>query len=265
MILKDKSILVTGASRGIGRAIALQAAREGADVIVHYHSEREEAEAVVARIIQMGNRSVSIEADLYNVEEAIGLGEKAWSMWNGIDILVNNAGVCYKKHFLDSTIEDVDFFLNINYKGTFFLTQTIAAKMVNAGRGGSIVTMTSVNGVRPGLGLTAYGGSKAALEMLMKNIALELAPHNIRVNSLALGAIATDMNKAVRDQPELMEEVNAGIPMQRFGQPGEIASVVCSLLASDSYLTGSTITVDGGLLLMRGYGKPQPYQKNGIH
>jgi NAD(P)-dependent dehydrogenase (short-subunit alcohol dehydrogenase family) len=261
MQLKNKTVLVTGASRGIGRAIALQAAKEGAHVIVHFHREKEEAEMIVSQIREMGVRSVSIQADLFNVEEAKALGEKAWALWNGVDILINNAGVCYKKHFLDSTVDDVDFFLNINYKGSFFLTQTITAKMVTENREGSIASITSVNGVRPGLGLTAYGASKAALENLMKSIAMELAPHNIRVNSFAVGAIETDMNAEVRNQPELMKEVNAGIPIQRFGLPEEIAAVVCNTIAADSYLTGATITIDGGLLLMRGYGKPKPYQK----
>lgn len=257
----NKKALVTGASRGIGKAIALQLGNEGVEVLVHYHNDEQEAQTVCDEMITNGGKALLLQADLMDVNQAVQLGNKAWEMLDGIDFLINNAGVCYKKHFLDSTVEDVDLFMNVNYKGTFFLTQTVAAKMVASGREGGIATITSVNGIRPGLGLTAYSASKAALESLMKSIAMELAPHNIRVNSFAVGAAETDMTEAVRSQPELLEEVNAGIPMQRFGKPEEIASVVCSMLAAGSYVTGSTITVDGGLLLMRGYGKPEPYQR----
>jgi len=189
------------------------------------------------------------------------LGNSAWEQMGQIDLLVNNAGVSYKKHFLDTTPEDADFFLGVNYRSPFFLTQTIAAKMVAANIEGSIISITSVNGIRPGLGLSAYGASKGALETLMKGVAMELAPHNIKVNTIAVGAVETDMNASVRDNDALMKEVNEGIPMGHFGQPEEIAATVVNILASGSYLTGATINLDGGLLLMRGYGKPLPYNK----
>lgn len=209
----------------------------------------------------MGVKAFLLQADLNEVEQAVQLGNNAWEQMGKIHLLVNNAGVSYKKHFFDTTFEDANIFLNVNYKAPFFLTQTIAAKMVEANIEGSIVSITSVNGIRPGLGLSAYGASKAALENLMKGVAIELAPHNIKVNTIAVGAVETDMNVAVHENAALLKAVNEGIPMGRFGQPGEIASVVADILASGSYLTGSTITLDGGLLLMRGYGKPKLYQK----
>lgn len=261
MRLKNKKALVTGSSRGIGKAIAVQLAKEGADVVVHFHKNEEEAKGVAEELKGFGGSIHLLRADLANAEEAAQLGAAAWNVTKGIDFLVNNAGVSYKKHFLDTTMEDVDLFLNVNYKGTFFLTQTIAAKMVESSVQGSIVTITSVNGIRPGLGLSAYGASKGALETVMKGIAMELAPHNIKVNTVAVGAVETDMNKAVWENAELLKEVNEGIPIGRFGQPEEVATVVCDILASGSYMTGSTITLDGGLLLMRGYGKPIQYQK----
>lgn len=254
-----KTALVTGASRGIGKAIALQLAMQGLNVIVHYKREAAEAEAVVQAIQQHGVQAAALQADLSAAEAAIALGHAAWGVWGGIDVLVNNAGVSYKKHFLDNTPEDVDGFMNVNYKGALFLMQTVARHMVNEGRGGSIACITSVNGIRPGIGLSAYGASKAALESMVKSAAMELAPHNIRVNSFAVGAVETDINAGVRQQPELLREVNAGIPMGRFGLPEEVAAVVSSMLLNDQYMTGSTITVDGGLLLMRGYGKTAPY------
>jgi NAD(P)-dependent dehydrogenase (short-subunit alcohol dehydrogenase family) len=125
---------------------------------------------------------------------------------------------------------------------------------------GSMWTITSVNGIRPGLGLTVYGATKGAVETLMKGVAMELGPHNIRVNTLAVGAVQTDINRAVWENPALLQEVNEGIPAGRLGLPQEIAQILVDLIGSASYMTGSTITIDGGLLLMRGYGKPQPYE-----
>lgn len=258
--LENKNALVTGASRGIGKAIALQLAKQGANVIVHYHNEGAAAKKVAEEIGREGVKTETIKADLSNLQEVFSLADTAWKAFDGIDLLVNNAGISYKKHFLDTQPEDVDAFFNTNFKGSFFLTQAVAAKMVERDSG-SIITITSVNGIRPGLGLSAYGASKAALENVMKGAAMELAPHNIRVNTIAVGAVETDMNAAVRNDAALLQEVNRGIPMGRFGLPEEVAAVVCDLLASGSYLTGSTITLDGGLLLMRGYGKPGRYTK----
>ena len=258
--LENKNALVTGASRGIGKAIALQLAREGANVVVHYHNEEAAAKKVAEEIGNQGGQAETVKADLSDVQEVIKLAETAWKVFSGIDLLVNNAGICYKKSFLDTQPEDIDAFFNTNFKGTFFLTQAVAAKMVEYESSGRIVTITSVNGIRPGLGLSAYSASKAALENGMKGAALELAPHNIAVNTLAVGAVETGMTAAVREDAALLQEVNEGIPMGRFGLPEEVAAVVCDVLASGSYLTGSTITLDGGLLLMRGYGKPGRYK-----
>ncbi|NBA85585.1 SDR family oxidoreductase [Emticicia sp. CRIBPO] len=258
--LEHKKALVTGASRGIGRAIALQLAGEGAMVGIHYLENKAEAEALQLEIESMKGKAFVFQADLGDTTQAIQLGHQAWETMGGIDILVNNAGVSYKKHFLDFTEEDVDTFLNINYKGALFLTQTISRYMVESQTEGSIYSVTSVNGLRPGVGQSAYGASKNALDTLMKGVALELAPHQIKVNTIAVGAIETDMTLAARQSPVFLKEVNEGIAMGRFGKAEEVASVIVDLVASGSYMTGATITLDGGLLLMRGYDKPKPYQ-----
>ncbi|WP_460954513.1 SDR family NAD(P)-dependent oxidoreductase [Spirosoma litoris] len=260
MRLKHKKALVTGASQGIGKAIALQLAEEGCDVVVHYHENREDAETVADFIRQKGGTAHLLQADLQETAQAIQLGEQAWAVAGGLDILINNAGVSYKKHFLDVTEADFEQFNAVNFRSTTFLTQSVARNMVKHNVAGSIWTITSVNGIRPGLGLTLYGATKGALETLMKGVAMELGPHNIRVNTVAVGAIQTDINRAVWENPDLLQEVADGIPAGRLGQPEEIASVVVDLIASGSYMTGSTITIDGGLLLMRGYGKLGPYR-----
>lgn len=260
MRLTTKKALVTGASRGIGRAIALHLAKEGCAVVVHYHKNREEADAVADTIRISGGTAYVLQADLADVAQAIRLGEEAWNVVGGLDFLINNAGVSYKKHFLDVAEADFDQFATVNFKSTTFLTQTVARKMVEQEVAGSIYTITSVNGIRPGVGLSVYGATKGALETLMKGVAMELGPHGITVNTIAVGAIETDMNRAVWENPELLKEVNNGIPAGRFGQPEEVAAVVADLLASGRYVTGATITIDGGLLLMRGYGKPGRYE-----
>ena len=259
MRLTTKKALVTGASRGIGKAIALRLAQEGCAVVVHYHENREAAEAVAETIRATGGTAYLAQADLADVAQAILLAEEAWSLAGGLDFLVNNAGVSAKKHFLDVTEAEFDHFTNINFKSTTFLTQAVARKMVAQHVEGSIYTITSVNGIRPGLGLSVYGATKGALETLMKGVAMELAPQGIKVNTIAVGAVETDMNRAVWENPDLLKEVSDGIPSGRLGSPDEVAAVVADLLASGSYVTGTTITIDGGLLLMRGYGKPNRY------
>ena len=244
-----KKALVTGASRGIGKAILLELSRRGYETGLHYNRERDEAEKTAELIADLGGKCHLLQA----------MGEEAWAAMGGVNFLVNNAGVSYKRHFLDTTVEDMDLFMNVNFKGTVVLTQVIARKMVETATEGNIYTITSVNGVRPGLGFSAYGASKGALEIAMQGAALELAPHNIRVNTIAVGAVQTDINVAVTSNSELLKSVNEGIPLGRFGQTEEVAAVVADLLASGSYLTGSSIVLDGGLLLMRGYGKPEKY------
>ncbi len=260
MRLTGKKALVTGASRGIGKAIALRLAAEGCAVVIHYRSEQAEAEALAAQIQESGGTAWTCQADFADLAQTIRLGHEAWEMTGGLDFLLNNAGISYKQHFLDVTEADFEAFTHINLRAATFLTQAIARKMVEAGREGSIYTITSVNGIRPGLGLTMYGATKGALETLMKGAAQELAPHGIRVNTLVVGAIETDLNRVVWEDPERLADVNAGIPLGRFGQPEEVAAVVVDLLHSGSYVTGASITIDGGLLLMRGYGKLRPYE-----
>jgi NAD(P)-dependent dehydrogenase (short-subunit alcohol dehydrogenase family) len=253
MRLINKKALVTGSSRGIGKAIALQLAKEGAEVIIHYQKSKEEAEKLAAAIRDNGGKAHILQADLFDCMQAIQLGEEAWKLTGGLDFLINNAGVSYKKHFLDTTPEDVDYFTNINFKSTLLLTQTIAKKMAAGKVEGSVYTVTSINGIQPGPGFSVYGATKGALETLMKGVALELAPHNIKVNTVAVGAVETDINAAVWQDANKQKMVNSHIPMGRFGKTEEIASVLCDLLSSGTYITGSTIKIDGGWLLKNGH------------
>lgn len=252
MRLLNKKALITGSSSGIGKAIALELATEGAEVIIHFNKNKEEAEAVAGEIKNAGGKAHLLQADLFHIGQAINLGEKAWNLMGRIDILINNAGVSYKKQFLETTIEDLDYFTNINFKSTLLITKTIAKKMVSSNTKGSIYTITSVNGIQPGPGFSVYGATKGALETLMKGVALELAPHNIKVNTFVLGAVETNINAAIWQNEDKLKAVTDYIPLGRFGKPQEIAAIICNLLASDSYMTGSTIKIDGGWLLKTG-------------
>lgn len=255
-----KKALVTGASRGIGKAIALKLAEAGCTVVVHYDQSEAEAEAVVQQIRQRDGQAFAVQATLDQATSAVRLGDRAWAVADGLDFLINNAGITLRQHFLDLTETDLATMMAVNLTSVAFLTQTVARRMIETGTSGSIYTITSVNTVRPGLNQTAYGASKGAVDALMLGVALELAPHGIRVNTIRAGATATHQTAAVWQQPERAKVVNEGIPLGRFGQPDEIAAVLVGLLASDSYMTGSAITIDGGLLLRRGYGKPAPYE-----
>ncbi|WP_336515814.1 SDR family NAD(P)-dependent oxidoreductase [Pollutibacter soli] len=259
MRLSKKKALVTGASGGIGKAIALQLAKEGADIILHYLEDEDAAKETATEIIKSDVKVQLIQGSIGTAEGAMTIAKTAWQAFGKIDILVNNSGVSYKKHFLDFTASDVDHFMNVNFRGTFFITQTIAGMMVADNIQGNIYTITSINAIQPGIGQSVYGASKGALETLMKGVALELAPHNIKVNTLAIGAIQTTMNEDVWRDEEKLALVNENIPMHRLGQPEEIAVLITNLIASATYMTGSTITIDGGWLLKHGYEKSKKY------
>lgn len=259
MILTGKRALVTGASQGIGKAVALELARKGCDIVLHYHHNIAEARTVAAEVGQLGVQAILLSADYENPESVAEMGQLAWEAFGSIDFLINNAGVSYKKHFLDLEMEDIDRFTTINFKSTLMLTQTILRNMVEQQVAGSVFTVTSVNALQPGVGLSAYGASKGALETLMKGAALEMAVHNIKINTVAVGAVQTAMTEAVWTEPGLLEQVNAAIPMKRLGKPEEVASVIVGLIAANTYMTGATITLDGGWMMGQGFSRPQPY------
>jgi len=256
-----RTALVTGASRGIGKAIALELGKNGINVIVNYVKNKAEAVKVVSELKQAGSNATMIQADLGSVEDVLRLSEEAWNAFGKIDYLINNAGVAITKHILDVTLDDFEWLNSINFRGTFLISQLIARKMVENQVEGSIYTLTSINGIQPGVGKSVYGATKGALETLMKGIALDLAPHNIRVNTLVVGAIETDMNAVVFQDPELQKRVESGIPVGRIGKPQEVAKMVAAILLNDSYMTGSAITIDGGWLLKHGYANPSKYIK----
>lgn len=248
MRLEGKKALVTGSSSGIGEAIALRFAREGADVAVHYHREEEEARAVAAQIVAMGRKSVAFGANVGVAAEATGLVNSAIEALGHLDILVNNAGVEVREPFLDVTEQHYDLVLGVNLKGAFFAAQAAARHMVERGKGGRIVNVSSIHEDVAFLNYATYTASKGGMRMFTRTVCQELAPHGITVNDIAPGAIATPINKRTLGDGELLHALQEVIPAGRLGDPDEVASVAVFLASDDAaYVTGSTYYVDGGM------------------
>ena len=245
MRLTGKATVVTGSTRGIGRAIALAFAREGADVLVNGRDAAAGAEVCQA-IAALGRRAIWHRADLGRVEEARGMVAAALEAFGRIDVLVNNAGLFQRKPALEMEEADWDTLLDVNLKGAFFCAQAAARAMV--GRGGAIVNVSSDAAWSGGLNpCTHYAASKAGLVSITRSLAKELAPHRIRVNALAPGMISTEMGDTAG-----ATLAGLSIPLGRYGTVDEVAAATV-FLASDeaSYVTGATLNLSGGLFLDR--------------
>lgn len=249
MPLSGKTALVTGSSQGIGREIAVRLAREGADVAVNYHSHPAEADAVLAEIKALGRRAVSIGADLGSVAEVTRLVAEAVAGLGSLDILVNNAGVEKNASFQDVTEHDYDLVMNVNLKGAFFATQAFVKHLLSRRAPGRIVNISSVHEELPFPHFTAYCASKGGLKMMTRNLAVELAPFGITINSIAPGAIETPINTKLLNDPEKLKALLGNIPLNRLGKPRDVAGAAAFLASPDAdYITGTTLFVDGGLL-----------------
>ena len=236
------------AVRGIGAAIAVRLAMEGADVVINYHSHPEEAEAVKAQITSLGRRAVAIGADLGSVTDVYKLVSDAVTALGQIDILVNNAGVEKNAPFWEVTEHDYDFVLSTNLKGPFFATQAFVKHLQNRKSPGKIINISSVHEDLPFPHFAAYCMSKGGMKMMTRNLSIELAPLGITINNIAPGAIETPINTALLHDPAKLNALLQNIPLNRLGQPGDVSSAV-AFLASDEagYITGTTLVIDGGL------------------
>jgi glucose 1-dehydrogenase len=249
MRLKDKVALVTGASSGIGQAIAVRFAAEGAHVVVNYRpGSQADAEAALAEASTFGVESIAVAADVSKREDVERMFEEVASKFGRIDIVVNNAGIEIKKPFLEVTDDEWNRVIAVNLFGPYVVSQVAARQMVKQGQGGKLIFVSSVHEDIPFPEYTAYCASKGGVRMLMRNLAMELAPYKINVNNIAPGAIATPINQAVLDDPTAMKNAISEIPWGRFGRPEEVASLAVFLAGDESeYVTGSTYYVDGGL------------------
>ena len=246
--LAKKRAVVTGASKGIGEAIALTLAAAGADVLL-IARDTEKLGSVRDRIRGMGRACEWVKADM-SVEADVLKAAEAAERFGPIDCYVSNAAFTLFKSPLDSEAEDVDALFNTNFKGAFLLTRAIARQMIKRRRGGVILIITSINAISALPNQALYSCTKASLEAFMRTLFAEVSEYGIRVNSLAPGAIRTDMNPHFTE--EKLKEMRAKIPLGYVGEPKEVADVALFLCSDASrYMTGSTVVVDGGYLLRR--------------
>ena len=249
MSLKGKVAIVTGGNSGIGLAIVLELAKQGANIVIDYVSHPEAAEALEKQVAALGDQAIGVKADVSKVAELQSLIAAAVQKFGRVDIMVNNAGVETRTSILDTTEAQYEKVLAINLKSAFFGTQLAAQQMIKQGGGGRIINITSVHEDWPMPGNTAYCLSKGGMRMLTRTAGVELAPHNILVVGVGPGAVATPINLSTMKDPVLMKKLNTAIPLGRMAQPEEIASVV-AFLADDgaSYMTATTVFADGGIM-----------------
>jgi 3-oxoacyl-[acyl-carrier protein] reductase len=243
--LHDQVAIVTGASRGIGRAVALALAAEGAKVVVNYANSSQAAEAVVAEIAGMGSEAIALQADVSKPDQVDALINAVMDKWGRMDVLVNNAGIARDTLLLRMKLEDWQAVIDLNLTGVFLCTKAVSKVMLKQ-RSGRIINLTSVVGEMGNAGQSNYSAAKAGVIGFTKTIAKEFAPRGITVNAVAPGFIATDMTADIKG-----DDILKFIPLGRYGQPEEVAGLI-RFLAADAaaaYITGQVINVDGGMVM----------------
>jgi L-rhamnose 1-dehydrogenase len=257
MLLQGKSVIVTGGSRGIGAAIAIAAARHGANVVINYwggndasYGKRSAIDEVVTKVEATGRRVVAVEGDVADPETGNALVRAAVDAFGKVDVLASNAGICPFHSFLDMPPELLNATVDVNLKGAFHVTQAAANRMKEQGGGGAIVATSSISALVGGGMQTHYTPTKAGVHSLMQSCAIALGPYGIRCNSVMPGAILTDLNRDDLDQPDKRAYFDKRIPIGRYGEPDDVADCVV-FLASDMarYVTGASLLVDGGMFV----------------
>jgi glucose 1-dehydrogenase len=259
--LKGQAALVTGASSGIGEAVAVALGAAGADVVVNYVSSPESAEAVAEKIRTGGSRAIAIKADVSKEDEVQAMFTKMLAEFGTIDILVNNAGLQKDAPFHEMTIEQWNTVIDVNLTGQFLCAREAIREFLRRGvvaersvAAGKIICMSSVHELIPWAGHVNYAASKGAIKMLMQSLAQEYGAQKIRVNSICPGAIQTKINTAAWSTPEALSALMTLIPYNRIGQPQDIGNLAV-FLASDmsDYITGASIFIDGGMTVFEGF------------
>ena len=249
MSLKGKVAIVTGGNSGIGMAIVLELAKQGANIVIDYVAHPEATEALEKQVTALGDQAIGVQADVSKVADLQNLINAAVQKFGRVDIMVNNAGIETRTSVLNTTEQQYEQVLAINLKSAFFGTQLAAQQMIRQGGGGRIINISSVHEDWPMPGNTAYCLSKGGMRMLTRTAGVELAPHNILVVGVGPGAVATPINLSTMQDPALMKKLDDAIPLGRMAKPEEIASVV-AFLAGDgaSYMTATTVFTDGGIM-----------------
>ncbi len=247
--LQGKVAIVTGGNTGIGKAVVLALAAQGASVVIDYVSNEQATEDLERKIADLGEAATAVEADVSKIADLQRMVDTAISAYGRLDIMVNNAGIETRTSILNTTEDQYEKVLSINLKSAFFGTQLAAKQMIAQGEGGRIINMTSVHEDWPMPGNTPYCLSKGGMRMLTRTAGLELAPHNICVVGVGPGAVDTPINAQTVADPKALALLNKSIPLGRVAEPGEIASVVAFLAGPGAgYITATTIFADGGIM-----------------
>jgi glucose 1-dehydrogenase len=259
--LAGQTALVTGANSGIGKAVAIGLARAGADVVVNYVANPADAEDVAHQIEGFGRRAIAIKADVSKEDAVIAMFAQAIDYFGTLHVVVSNAGLQRDSAFVEMTLDQWNTVISVNLTGQFLCTREAAREFMRRGvdealsvAAGKIICMSSVHQVIPWAGHANYAASNGGIDMLMRSIAQELAPHRIRVNSIAPGAIRTPINTSAWNTPAAYSDLMTLVPYKRIGEPEDIARVA-AWLASDAsdYVIGATLFVDGGMTLYPGF------------
>jgi NAD(P)-dependent dehydrogenase (short-subunit alcohol dehydrogenase family) len=247
--LVGKRALVTGSGTGIGREIALEFARQGADVVLHYSHSETGAQSAVREIQAMGRRAAAFKANFDSVEDVANLAEQSLKFLGGVDCLVNNAGITFNKPFLDVKCDQFDTMFHVNFRAQFFLTQRVVKDMLNHG-GGAVCNVTSIHGLQGAPEHSVYAGTKGAIIAYTRALAVELAHKGVRVNAIAPGWVTVEnYHKALPgfDEKAASEAASRSVPVARYGLPLDIAHLAVFLCSEDAgYIIGQTIVADGG-------------------
>jgi len=247
MKVKNKIAIVTGSGRGIGKSTVLELAKEGAKVVVS-DIDIKECQNVCDEIKKIGSDAIAVKCDISKKSDVDAMIKKTMQKFQKIDILINNAGVVLMKPFVEMTEKDWDFVLDINLKGVFLCTNAVVKQMIKQ-KSGKIISVASTAGEVGFMNTSAYCASKAGIINLTRELALELSPHNINVNAIAPGVIATKMTEDMLKDKKTKEVLLASTPLGRVGQPEEIGKAAVFLASDDSnFITGHTLVVDGGWL-----------------
>jgi L-rhamnose 1-dehydrogenase len=246
-LLAGKTVLVTGASVGIGRAAAIGAAQHGADVAINFARDEDGAQATVAEIEALGRRAIHVQGDVADSATATDFIARAVGSLGKVDVFVNNAGICPFHAFLDMPVETFERTMRVNLHGAYFMVQAAANQMVRQGHGGAIVAVSSISALVGGEYQTHYTPTKAGVHTLMQSTAIALGKYGIRCNSVLPGTILTDINKDDLADQAKRQRMEARIPLGRLGRPEDLAGPIV-FLASDlaQYVTGAALLVDGG-------------------